>query len=145
MHIVLILVILIAIAAYFVMNQNTQDEQAMVTESGSIQPATLKRAFAYLSRGKLFFKSPDADAREVHSEYIQQLLDKREKNQRLHGWKQETSFGTSFVGGGTRQDSNDNLSVEFTGLTFIPGGKQTPLFHPRRGLRRPFRARHRER
>lgn len=127
MHIVLIIVVLIAIAAYILMSQDTGSEQTMVAE-GSTQPATLNRAFAYLSRGKLFIKAPDADAREVHSEYVQQLLDKREKNQRLHGWKQETSFGTSFVGGRMRQESSDNLSVEFTSLTFVPGENKLLYF-----------------
>lgn len=128
MHIVLILVILIAIAAYVLMSQDSGGEQAMVSDGGSAQPATLNQDFAYLSRGKLFLKSSDADVREVHSEYVQQLLDKREKNQRLHGWKQDTSFGTSFVGGHMRQEANDNLSVEFTGLTFVPGENKLLYF-----------------
>ena len=56
------------------------------------------------------------------------MIDKREKSQRLHGWKQETSFGTSFVGGRMRQEANDNLSVEFTGLTFVPGENKLLYF-----------------
>ena len=127
MHI-LILVILLAIAAYILLNQGRGSDQAIAADGAPAQPATLDRAFAYLSRGKLFLKSPDADAREVHSEYVQQLLDKREKNQRLHGWKQETSFGTSFVGGRMRQEMNDNLSVEFTSLAFVPGENKLLYF-----------------
>ncbi len=128
MHIVLILVVLLAIAVWFVTSRNREGEQALAPEGGSAQTAALSQAFAYLSRGKLFLKSPDADAREVHSEYVQQLLDKREKNQRLHGWKQDTSFGTSFVGGRVRQEANDNLRVEFTGLTFVPGENKLLYF-----------------
>ena len=128
MHIVLILGIVIAIAAFVLMKQDGHDDQAMAPEGGPAQANALNQALAYLSRGKLFFKAPDADAREVHSEYIQQLLDKREKNQRLHGWKQETSLGTSFIGGGMRQDTNENLSVEFTGLTFVPGENKLLYF-----------------
>ena len=120
MHIVLILVVLIAVAAYILMSQDRGGEQPMAAGGGSARPTVHNQAFAYLSRGKLFIKSPSADTREVHSEYVQQLLDKREKNQRLHGWKQDTSFGTSFVGGQMRQEANDSMSVEFTGLTFVP-------------------------
>ena len=120
MHIVLIIVVLLAIAAVFLMNQNDGDSEALAANQGSASPSNSNQAFAYLSRGKLFLKSPDADAREVHSEYIQQLHDKREKNQRLHGWKEETSFGTSFAGGSMRRDPNDTLSVQFTGLAFVP-------------------------
>ena len=82
MHIVLILLIIVAIVAFVLMSQNRDSEQAIASDGGSAQSAALNQAFAYLSRGKLFLKSPDADAREVHSEYIQQLLDRREKNQR---------------------------------------------------------------
>ncbi|MDJ0938484.1 MAG: hypothetical protein QNJ00_01840 [Woeseiaceae bacterium] len=128
MHIVLILLIFLAVAAYVLMSQNRGGEQTVAADGGAAQPAALNHAFAYLSRGKLFLKSPDADAREVHSEYIQQLLDKREKNQRLHGWKQETSFGTSFAGNRMRQEANDNLSVEFTSLTFVPGENKLLYF-----------------
>ena len=128
MHIVLILVVLFAIAVWFVMNRNREDEQTMAPDGGSARTAVMSEAFAYLSRGKLFLKSPDADAREVHSEYIQQLLDKREKNQRLHGWKKETSFSTSFVSGRMREEAGDNLRVEFTGLTFVPGENKLLYF-----------------
>jgi hypothetical protein len=120
MHIVLILVIVLAIATYILLSRNNDGEQVMASHGDSAGPAAHSQALAYLSRGKLFLKSPNADAREVHSEYIQQLIDKRERNQRLHGWKQETSFGTSFVGGQVRQEANDGLSVEFTGLTSVP-------------------------
>ena len=128
MHIVLILVVLFAIAVWFVMNRNREDEQTMALDGGSARTAVMSEAFAYLSRGKLFLQSPDADAREVHSEYIQQLLDKREKNQRLHSWKKETSFSTSFVSGRMREEANDNLRVEFTGLTFVPGENKLLYF-----------------
>lgn len=128
MHIVLILAIFVAIAVYVVMRQHRESEQTMAPEDGSLQTTAVSQGFAYLSGGKLFLKSPDADAREVHSEYVQQLLDKREKSQRLHGWKQETSFGTSFVGGRVRQESNDNLSVEFTSLAFVPGENKLLYF-----------------
>ena len=128
MHIVLIVLIVLAIAAYILMNQDQGGDYAMAQDSGVQGSALPKQAFAYLSRGKLFFKSPGSDAREVHSEYVQQLLDKREKNQRLHGWKQETSFGTSFAGNRARQDANDNLSIEFTGLTFVPGENKLLYF-----------------
>jgi len=128
MHIVLILAIIVAIAAYVVMSQGGRGEQAMEPEGGSAQTAAIGQAFAYLSRGKLFLKSPDTNAREVHSEYVQQLLDKREKSQRLHGWKQETSFDTSFVGGGMRREANDSLSVKFTSLTFVPGENKLLYF-----------------
>ena len=77
MYIVLILVMFFAVAAYVLMNQNSEGEQAMAPEGGSAPASGLNQAFAYLSRGKLFLKSPDADAQEVHSEYVQQLLDKR--------------------------------------------------------------------
>ena len=87
MHIVLILVVVVAIAAYVLMSQNREGEQALAPDGGSAETAAISQAFAYLSRGKLLFKSRDADAREIHSEYVQQLIDKREKNQRLHGWK----------------------------------------------------------
>ena len=128
MHIALILLIVIAVAAFLLLGQEKGGEPAIASTDPSRQLGALDQAFAYLSRGKLFLKPQDEAVREVHSEYIQQLLDKREKNQRLHGWKQETSFGTSFVGGRVRQDTNDNLSVQFTSLAFVPGENKLLYF-----------------
>ncbi len=128
MYIVLIVVIFLVVAAFVLMNENKGGDPALAADADSTQPTTLNRPFAYLSRGKLFLKSPNADAREVHSDYVQDLIDKREKSKRLHGWKEETSFGTSFVTRGMRQERNDNLAIEFTSLAFVPGENKLLYF-----------------
>ncbi|MDJ0910097.1 MAG: hypothetical protein QNI99_12950 [Woeseiaceae bacterium] len=130
MYIALIIIVFIAVAAYVLMNQNTGGEPELVSETGPAEPTALNRAFAYLSRGKLFLKSPDTDAREVHSEYVQNLIDKREKSKRLHGWKKDTGFNTSYAGGGMRQrgEMSDSLAVEFTSLAFVPGENKLLYF-----------------
>ena len=128
MHIAFILLLAVVLVALILNMRQSLGNQTLSGSGMSFGTAAVDRSIAYLSRGKLFLKAVNANTREVHSEYVQQLLDKREKNKRLHGWKQDTSFDTSFVGGGTRHETGENLNVEFTGLTFVPGANKLLYF-----------------
>ena len=125
---ILLIIVMFVIAAMFVLSNQRAAAEPSVSSGVSQPAATVDQAFAYLSGGKLFVKKPGAEALQVHSEYIQQMLDKKEKNQRLHGWKEETSWGTSFASGGMRHEVQDAVPVKFTGTTFVPGDNKLIYF-----------------
>ena len=59
------------------------------------------RGFAFLSNGNIFFRERGGDVRQLHSEYIQEAMDRRERSREHGAWKKGTSFKIS-AGGGFR-------------------------------------------
>lgn len=51
------------------------------------------RPFAFLSNGMLFRRERGGSAQQVHSAYIQEATDRRERARERHGWKKDTAFG----------------------------------------------------
>jgi len=77
---------------------------------------------AFVSRGNLFIRDSNQTINQVQSPYIQEMMDRVEKNQQRHGWKQGTSFGTSFVGK-VEQPAADQVQIKVTSATFIEQDK----------------------
>lgn len=57
------------------------------------------RGFAFLANGLLFYRERDGEVTQLHSTYIQEAIDRREKTRDRHNWKQGTSFNVSANGG----------------------------------------------
>ncbi len=76
---------------------------------------------AYLSKGKLFFKKPASKPEEIHSAYIQGFLEKKEKSQNLHDWKEATAWGTNHVGKQT-VTSDDSQPIKFQSVQTTDDG-----------------------
>ena len=55
------------------------------------------RRLVFISRGKLFLKEGTADLQELHSPYVQGVMDRMERSRQLHGWKKDTAFETSYI------------------------------------------------
>ncbi len=128
MHLILILLVLAAVAAFLLSRQNPRDGDQSGTLSTGQTATDFEHDLAYISQGKLYLKPPSGNPGEVHSAYVQQMIDRREKSQRLHGWKQGTSFEPSFVGGRMRQEPNDALNFNFTGLAFLKDANKLLYF-----------------
>lgn len=47
---------------------------------------------AYLSDGKLFLKSPDAEPREVQSSFARQVMERQARTREVHGWREESGL-----------------------------------------------------
>lgn len=129
-----LLLILIVVAVFFILrnkqsqgslNQNDKQQNVLSSDNSLSQvDSTLlaKHNLAYLSKGKLFSKSNSNQLEEVHSTHIQNLLDRAEKKNAQHGWKQGTSWGTTPVGG-VRQFEDSTLDVEFTAAAMLPNNR----------------------
>ena len=59
------------------------------------------RAFAFLSNGNIFFRERGGDVQQLHSDYVQEAMDRRERSRERNAWKKGTSFKVS-AGGGLR-------------------------------------------
>lgn len=74
----------------------------------------LDRDFAFLSGGLVFLHSRDGTVQQLHSPYIQEAVDRRERSRERHSWKEGTSFRIA-AGGGTRSfDQADQPIVATT-------------------------------
>lgn len=71
---------------------------------------------AYLSQGKLFFKQDDLAARQIDSQFGQEIISRTIKRQQQNEWKfseRESPFGGSMLWG-ARQTAPDEMRVNVT-------------------------------
>lgn len=74
-------------------------------------------SIVYLASGKLFYKEANAGVEQVQSPYVQEMIDKMERNKERHAWKENTSFSVS-ANGGMRQFDKDNPHIVATSMLF---------------------------
>ena len=135
MHFIL-LIFLVIIVVFIIKKQqshsssdsssNNTDSQNVFLKNGSgakIESSLLDKCnLAYLSKGKLFANDSNNQISEIQSTHIQSLLDRAEKKNAQHGWKQGTSWGTTPVGG-VRQFEENAIDVNFSAAEMLPGNK----------------------
>jgi hypothetical protein len=63
--------------------------------------ARSQRGFAFLANGLLFYRERSGEVTQLHSTYVQESIDRRERSRNRHNWKQGTSFNIA-AGGGMR-------------------------------------------
>ncbi len=122
----LLLLLLVAVILVLFFQSNRDKGISQPAEVHATVASNLN--LAYLSRGKLFLKPAGAAAEQVHSQYVQQMADRAEKAKQLHGWKEDTSWGTSFVGKGVQDNDGDALGVDFAASAFVPGENKLLYF-----------------
>ena len=132
MHILLLIVLLVAI--FFILKkQSGSKNNSSADHNDSQSPSSIGEAninsalldqchVAYLSKGKLFSNSNNNQIEEIQSTHIQNLIDRAEKKNAQHGWKQGTSWGTTPVGG-VRQFESGGIDVEFMSADVLPDNK----------------------
>ena len=127
MHLIVVLVVLIVVAVlvYKLMLQGGSgegfgdDSKATYANDNALFPY-------YISRGKLFFKDKNQSTQQFHSKHIQELSDRLERRNQRHGWKKDTTFGTSFSkmqrgGFGRGVMQNDSIDAAFTSISQLNG------------------------
>ena len=130
MHILLLIVLVVAVV--FIIKKQQSSSVSIKTEaqgvfsndqSGALLDSSVLGSsnLAYLSKGKLFSKNND-QLEEIHCTHIQNLIDRAEKNNERHGWKQGTSWGTTPLGG-VRQCEDNAIDVKFTATEILPNNK----------------------
>lgn len=135
MHILIIIVVLLALA--YIVNQvmqqknSAQDSASQSGQAGNgahpVHQANLDReaaatALAFIAEGKLFYRPAHGEIRQIHSPYVQEMLDKLEKHQERNAWKQNTSFGVS-ASGGLRQFDKKNVQINTSSMQFDEQGR----------------------
>jgi hypothetical protein len=122
-----IIILSLLIVAYFLFSRVRANSTAQLPVSTDNVSATVRSGsgfsgqLAYLSKGKLFVKQATGSSEEINSAYIQSFLDKKEKNQSLHGWKEGTAWGTNHVGKQT-VTSDDSQPIKFRSVQTTADG-----------------------
>lgn len=80
-----------------------------------------ERGFAFLSNGMLFWRQAGGEVQQLHSPYVQEAMDRRERMRERHGWKRGTSFGIA-AGGGMRNLEPADAAIQATSAVFEPDG-----------------------
>ena len=124
MRVVLIATAIIALIAAFLLNRGPRRKGG--TRSAQEQPgafaASCQHALAFISNGKLFYQAPGQELRELQSPHVRTVMDRMERRQQLHGWKEGTAFSRSFSGGG-HQVSADAVAIQATSAQFLAPGR----------------------
>lgn len=79
------------------------------------------RGFAFLSNGNVFMREPGGEVRQVHSDYVQEALDRRQRARERNAWKKGTSFRVA-AGGGFRDLDPVDETIVATSATAMPNG-----------------------
>jgi len=118
MHIVLIAIILCLLFFIFLQMNSSRGTASVPAPSISIEDETQSESFAFISNGKLFCKAPGEQIRQIHSPFIQNILDEGERRSALHGWKKGTSFDTSYIGK-PAGDLSETAAMSFKTAEFL--------------------------
>lgn len=122
MHIlILVVLVVIFVAVYFGLFVNKPTDLNSPATDNSPNNRTTggpQRPICFISQGKLYYKNGSGPIQQIHSEYVQNVMDKMELSKQRHGWKEDTSWGTSFVGQGQRKEDADKVAIQFTSAVF---------------------------
>ena len=119
MHIIAIAVAIIALIVIIIMTRGTHRRGD--ARSAAAQPSAfarpLRHSLAFISDGKLFYQAPGQELRELQSPHVRTVIDRMERHQQLHGWKEGTAFSSSFTGR-DRHMSTDAVGIQATSAQF---------------------------
>lgn len=118
MHVLLglLVAVLLAYIAYRFLRAPQPGQPA-----GTVQAVRSERPFAFISNGMLFRRERGAEVTQVHSAYVQEAADRRERARERHSWKQGTSFGVA-AGGSMRNFDAADRPPQALSAAFVPEG-----------------------
>ncbi len=117
MHFVILLFLLITVIYLLYRNTAGGAGYAGSARPESDEDISEQVAPFYLSDGKLFAHSGGGKSRQIESTYIENMRAREESSRKAHGWKEGTTWDTSFTqmrGMGDRQDGGN---IEFSSIT----------------------------
>jgi hypothetical protein len=122
MHLIALAAVIIALIAVLVIMSRGTHPAGDLHSAPAPQPSVLARAWrhglAFVSNGKLFFKVPGQELRELQSPHVRSVMERMERHQQLHGWKEGTAFGRSFTGR-DRHVSTDAVGIQVASAQFV--------------------------
>ena len=117
MHILIGLILIGALIAWFYHATQPQPAKAMGSSSAAGAPLPPGMSVAYISGGKLFCKTDSGVPREISSPYIQDIEDRLSRSKERNAWKQGTSFQVG-AHGNMRDFTHDSIGIQFTSALF---------------------------
>src|SRR5215813_12118361 len=122
MHLIAIAVAIFALITVVVLmnrgKQGTGDIRSAPAPQPSLFAKSWRHGLAFISNGKLFYQAPGQELRELQSPHVRTVMERMERHQQLHGWKEGTAFGRSFTGR-DRHVSADAVGIQATSAQFV--------------------------
>src|SRR5215510_7257218 len=122
MHIIaLVAGIVTLIVVIIVMNRRpgpTGDFRSAPMPHPGVFAKSWRYGLAFISNGKLFYQAPGQELRELQSPHVRTVMDRMQRHQQLHGWKEGTAFARSFTGR-DRSVSTDAVGIQATSAQFV--------------------------
>ena len=121
MHLIAIAAAIITLIAIFIMMRGTH-RTGEIRKVPAPQPGVFAKPWqhglAFISNGKLFYQAPGQELRELQSPHVRIVMERMERHQQLHGWKEGTAFARSFTGR-ERHVSTDAVGIQATSAQFV--------------------------
>ena len=120
MHIIALAAIVALIVVVIIMNRGmhrTGDVRSAPAPQPNAFAKQWRHGLAFISNGKLFYQAPGQELRELQSPHVRAVMDRMERHQQLHGWKEGTAFGRSHTGR-DRHVSADAVGIQATSAQF---------------------------
>src|SRR5215831_19906627 len=79
------------IVIIIIMNRGTQrtgDIGSAPAPQPNVFAKPWRNGLAFISNGKLFYQAPGQELREVQSPHVRSVMERMERHQQLHGWKE---------------------------------------------------------
>src|SRR5262245_30082810 len=122
MHIIGFACGIIALICIVVMMTRGAQPTGDIHSAPAPQPGMLakpwRHGLAFISNGKLFYQAPGQELRELQSPHVRSVMDRMERHQQLHGWKEGTAFARSYTGR-DRSVSTDAVGIQATSAQFV--------------------------
>src|SRR5215510_4240820 len=96
----------------------TSDIRSAPAPQSSVLARSWPHGLAFISNGKLFYQAPGQELRELQSPHVRTVMDRMQRHQQLHGWKEGTSLARSFTGR-DRSVSTDAVGIQATSAQFV--------------------------
>ena len=121
MHLIAIAAGMIALIVVVIIMNRGKHGAGDIRSGPAPQPSVLAKSWrhglAFISNGKLFYQAPGQELRELQSPHVRTVMERMERHQQLHGWKEGTAFGRSFTGR-DRHVSTDAVGIQATSVQF---------------------------
>src|SRR5262249_41669717 len=120
MHIIVLAAGVIALIVFVMMSRakhGAGDGRSAPAPQPSGFAKEWRHGLAFISNGKLFYQAPGQELRELQSPHVRTVMERMERHQQLHGWKEGTAFGRSHTGR-ERHASTDAVGIQATSAQF---------------------------
>src|SRR5215470_20310759 len=122
MHLIAFAAGIIALIAVIIFMNRGTHQAGDIRNAPAPQPGVFAKSWryglAFISNGKLFYQGPGQELRELQSPHVRTVMDRMQRHQQLHGWKEGTAFSRSFTGR-DRGGSADAVGIQATSAQFL--------------------------